>query len=85
MTMSTFGSHFRVTTYGESHCASVGCIVDGVPPGMALEEQDIQAQLSRRRPGQSALTTPVSGSRWVQAHTSRRTSHLTQIVPFSAR
>ncbi|PWZ03411.1 putative ARO2-chorismate synthase [Testicularia cyperi] len=56
--MSTFGSHFRVTTYGESHCASVGCIVDGVPPGMALEPQDIQTQLSRRRPGQSNLTTP---------------------------
>ncbi|KDN53587.1 putative ARO2-chorismate synthase [Tilletiaria anomala UBC 951] len=56
--MSTFGSHFRVTTYGESHCASVGCIVDGVPPGMSLVEQDVQTQLSRRRPGQSALTTP---------------------------
>ncbi|EST06032.1 Chorismate synthase [Kalmanozyma brasiliensis GHG001] len=56
--MSTFGSHFRVTTYGESHCASVGCIVDGVPPGMALDPQDIQTQLSRRRPGQSNLTTP---------------------------
>lgn len=56
--MSTFGSHFRVTTYGESHCASVGCIVDGVPPGMALTEADVQVQLSRRRPGQSNLTTP---------------------------
>ncbi|UZJ51129.1 hypothetical protein CBS101457_000449 [Exobasidium rhododendri] len=56
--MSTFGHHFRVTTYGESHCASVGCIVDGVPPGMALTEADIQVQLSRRRPGQSNLTTP---------------------------
>jgi hypothetical protein len=56
--MSTFGHLFRVTTYGESHCASVGCIVDGCPPGMALEAADIQVQLSRRRPGQSALTTP---------------------------
>ncbi|KAL2041238.1 hypothetical protein N7G274_006183 [Stereocaulon virgatum] len=56
--MSTFGSHFRVTTYGESHCSSVGCIVDGCPPGMALTEADIQPQLTRRRPGQSALTTP---------------------------
>ncbi len=59
--MSTFGTHFRVTTYGESHCASVGCIVDGVPPGMALRDEDVQVQLTRRRPGQSALTTPVSG------------------------
>ncbi|EEA18558.1 bifunctional chorismate synthase/riboflavin reductase [NAD(P)H] aro2 [Talaromyces marneffei ATCC 18224] len=56
--MSTFGDYFRVTTYGESHCHSVGCIVDGCPPGMALSEGDIQPQMTRRRPGQSALTTP---------------------------
>ncbi|KAK9364096.1 chorismate synthase [Lipomyces starkeyi] len=56
--MSTFGKVFRVTTYGESHCKSVGCIVDGCPPGMQLQEADIQVQLSRRRPGQSKLTTP---------------------------
>ncbi|EDO17840.1 hypothetical protein Kpol_1043p30 [Vanderwaltozyma polyspora DSM 70294] len=56
--MSTFGSVFRVTTYGESHCKSVGCIVDGVPPGMSLTEDDIQPQLTRRRPGQSKLSTP---------------------------
>ncbi|PSN68602.1 chorismate synthase [Corynespora cassiicola Philippines] len=55
---STFGNHFRVTTYGESHCLSVGCIVDGCPPGMALSEDDIQPQMTRRRPGQSAITTP---------------------------
>ena len=96
--MSTFGTLFRVTTYGESHCASVGCIVDGCPPvrsvslwaaysdpvlgwraawahtlfffprltlrrraqGMELTSSDLQTQLTRRRPGQSALTTPVS-------------------------
>lgn len=56
--MSTFGSVFRVTTYGESHCQSVGCIVDGCPPGLELSEKDIQPQLSRRRPGQLALSTP---------------------------
>lgn len=56
--MSTFGNIFRVTTYGESHCKSVGCIVDGCPPGLALTEKDIQPQLSRRRPGQSKLSTP---------------------------
>lgn len=56
--MSTFGHVFRVTTYGESHCRSVGCIVDGVPPGMTLTNKDIQPQLSRRRPGQSKLSTP---------------------------
>lgn len=56
--MSSFGNIFRVTTYGESHCKSVGCIVDGCPPGLDLTEADIQPQLSRRRPGQSALSTP---------------------------
>ena len=55
--MSTFGSAFRVTTFGESHCLGVGCIVDGVPPRLRLCEEDVQGQLSRRRPGQSALTT----------------------------
>ncbi|KAH9893803.1 chorismate synthase [Xylariomycetidae sp. FL2044] len=56
--MSTFGDYFRVTTYGESHCRSVGCIIDGCPPGMQLTEEDIQPQMNRRRPGQSAITTP---------------------------
>ncbi|KAH9949459.1 chorismate synthase [Amylocystis lapponica] len=56
--MSTFGKLFRVTTYGESHCASVGAIIDGCPPGLPLDAHDVQTQLSRRRPGQSNLTTP---------------------------
>ncbi|KAH9964514.1 chorismate synthase [Russula dissimulans] len=56
--MSSFGTLFRVTTYGESHCASVGAIIDGCPPGLELSAQDVQTQLSRRRPGQSNLTTP---------------------------
>ncbi|KAG0665632.1 hypothetical protein C6P46_006415 [Rhodotorula mucilaginosa] len=51
--MSTFGTLFRVTTYGESHCASVGAIIDGCPPGMPLSDEDIQPQMTRRRPGQS--------------------------------
>lgn len=54
---STFGTLFRVTTFGESHCKGVGAIVDGVPPRMALTEEDIQVQLDRRRPGQSIVTT----------------------------
>lgn len=45
-------------SYGESHCLSVGAIIDGCPPGMALTEADIQPQMTRRRPGQSAITTP---------------------------
>ncbi|CCK71857.1 bifunctional chorismate synthase/riboflavin reductase [NAD(P)H] ARO2 KNAG_0I00660 [Huiozyma naganishii CBS 8797] len=57
--MSTFGTLFKVTTFGESHCQSVGCIVEGVPPGMPLRvAEDLQPQLSRRRPGQSKLSTP---------------------------
>jgi chorismate synthase len=55
---STFGTLFRVTTFGESHCKGVGAIVDGCPPGLELSEADIQPQLDRRRPGQSDLTTP---------------------------
>jgi len=56
--MSTFGTIFRVSTFGESHCKAVGAVVDGVPPCMRLTEADIQPQLTRRRPGQSRLTTP---------------------------
>lgn len=55
---STFGTIFRVTTFGESHCAAVGAIIDGCPPGLQLTEADIQQQLNRRRPGQSHLSTP---------------------------
>ena len=57
---STFGTLFRVTTFGESHCKGVGAIVDGCPSGLDLCEADIQPQLDRRRPGQSDLTTPRS-------------------------
>mmetsp|Transcript_24368 Transcript_24368/g.51026 ORF Transcript_24368/g.51026 Transcript_24368/m.51026 type:complete len:507 (-) Transcript_24368:616-2136(-) len=58
MAGSSFGTIFRVSTFGESHCAGVGAILDGVPPRMKLSEADIQPQLTRRRPGQSRLTTP---------------------------
>ena len=55
---STFGTIFKVTTFGESHGKSVGAIVDGCPANLPLTEADIQPQLDRRRPGKSALTTP---------------------------
>ena len=55
---SVFGTIFRVSTFGESHCAAVGAIVDGCPPGLELSEADLQPQLDRRRPGQSELATP---------------------------
>lgn len=54
---NTFGRLFRVTTFGESHGPAVGAVIDGCPPRMALDESDLQAELDRRRPGQSALTT----------------------------
>ncbi|KID73950.1 Chorismate synthase, partial [Metarhizium brunneum ARSEF 3297] len=57
-----------VTTAGESHGKSVSCIVDNCPPGLALVEDDIQPQLNRRRPGQSAITTPRNGKDRVTIH-----------------
>ncbi|MBT8362922.1 MAG: chorismate synthase [Desulfobacterales bacterium] len=54
---SNFGTLFRLSTFGESHCKAVGVIIDGCPPGVRLTEEDIQPQLDRRRPGQSKLTT----------------------------
>jgi chorismate synthase len=57
---SSFGRLFSVTTFGESHGPAIGVIVDGVPAGIQLEAQDIQHDLNRRRPGQSAITTPRS-------------------------
>src|SRR5213080_4919323 len=53
MSHNSFGHLFRVTTFGESHGPAIGCVVDGCPPGIPLTEADIQAQLDRRRPGQS--------------------------------
>jgi chorismate synthase len=55
---NTFGTAFRVTTFGESHGKGVGCVVDGVPPRLPIDKAEIQAELDRRRPGQSRITTP---------------------------
>lgn len=55
---NTFGQLFRVTTFGESHGGAVGVVVDGCPPRLALDIADIQLELDRRRPGQSAIVTP---------------------------
>lgn len=54
---NTFGHMFRITTWGESHGDAVGVVVDGCPPKLPLCEQDIQAELDRRRPGQSEIST----------------------------
>jgi chorismate synthase len=55
---SRFGHLFQITTFGESHGGGVGVVVDGCPPRLALEAEEIQRDLDRRRPGQSRLTTP---------------------------
>ena len=57
MSFNTFGHLFRVTTFGESHGAAVGCVVDGCPPRIPLDRDDIQPYLDKRRPGQSRFTT----------------------------
>jgi chorismate synthase len=57
MSFNTFGHMLRVTTWGESHGPAIGCVLDGCPPGLPLEAAEIQAELDRRRPGQSRHTT----------------------------
>ena len=56
--MNTFGRNLRVTTFGESHGKALGAVIDGCPPDIPLEENDIQALLDRRRPGMSPLSSP---------------------------
>jgi chorismate synthase len=57
MSHNTFGHLFRVTTFGESHGPAIGCVVDGCPPLIPLEEEEVQHFLDKRRPGQSRFTT----------------------------
>ncbi|WP_303720862.1 chorismate synthase [Malonomonas rubra] len=63
---SSFGRLFKISTFGESHCAGVGVVVDGVPPRMKLCEADIQKQLNRRRPGGNKLGTERNEADQVQ-------------------
>ena len=57
MSGNTFGKLFTVTTFGESHGAALGCVIDGCPPGLELSEDDMQYDLDRRKPGTSRYTT----------------------------
>jgi len=54
---NSFGTIFRITTWGESHGAALGVVLDGCPAGIEISEEDIQYELDRRRPGQSKITT----------------------------
>ena len=55
---NSFGKLFRITTWGESHGAAVGVVIDGCPPNLPLTVEEIQVELDRRRPGQSDIVTP---------------------------
>ena len=57
MAGNAFGSHVRITTFGESHGRAIGAVIDGVRPGLPIDVGFIQHELDRRRPGQSAVTT----------------------------
>ena len=57
MAGSTLGTIWKITTWGESHGAGVGVVIDGCPAGLPLAEEDVQAYLDRRKPGQSRFTT----------------------------
>ena len=55
--MNTFGKIFTITSFGESHGAGIGGVIDGMPAGIEVDMNFIQSELDRRRPGQSAITT----------------------------
>lgn len=57
MAGSTFGTIFKITTWGESHGKGIGVVIDGCPAGLSLSEEDIQCFLDRRKPGQSRYAT----------------------------
>ncbi|MFN3839192.1 MAG: chorismate synthase [Cyclobacteriaceae bacterium] len=55
--MNSFGTHFRITTFGESHGPAIGVVIDGCPAGLEIDKDFIQSELNRRKPGQSKITT----------------------------
>ena len=57
MASNSFGNIFRYTTFGESHGPEIGCVIDGVPPGIKLTPEDIQHDLNKRKPGSSKFVT----------------------------
>jgi len=66
MAGNTFGSFFKITTFGESHGKAIGVVIDGVKPNMKISEKEIQRELNRRRPGQSKITTSRNESDQVE-------------------
>ena len=84
---STFGRAFRILSFGESHGAAVGVVIDGVKPGLPFAVEAIQAELDRRRPGQSDLVTPRKEADRVQVlsgvYEGRTTGHPIALVVFN--
>ena len=62
MAGNSFGITYKITTFGESHGTAVGVIIDGLPPGIEISDEEIQLEMNRRKPGQSSVTTPRSES-----------------------
>ncbi len=58
MAGNTFGKVFRVTTWGESHGSAIGAVIDGCPPGLTIDPEDIEREMARRRPGQGGAASP---------------------------
>ena len=63
MSGNTFGRIFTVSTFGESHGSALGCIIDGCPPGIAIDANEIQAELDKRKPGQESCWIRRGGKR----------------------
>ena len=61
MSHNSFGKLFKVTTWGESHGKAIGCVIDGCPPLISLDEKDIQKYLDLRKPGTSKFVTQRKG------------------------
>ena len=54
---NTFGEHFKIITFGESHGPAIGCVIDGCPPGITVSKETIQAALNKRKPGTSSIAS----------------------------
>ena len=66
MAGSTYGTIFKISTWGESHGKALGVVIDGCPAGLPLSEEDIQIYLDRRKPGQTSISTPRKESDQVE-------------------
>eukprot|EP00520_Triparma_pacifica_P006816 CAMPEP_0118645152 /NCGR_PEP_ID=MMETSP0785-20121206/7343_1 /TAXON_ID=91992 /ORGANISM="Bolidomonas pacifica, Strain CCMP 1866" /LENGTH=456 /DNA_ID=CAMNT_0006537005 /DNA_START=144 /DNA_END=1514 /DNA_ORIENTATION=+ len=82
-TGNSFGRTFRITTYGESHGGGVGVILDGCPPRIPIDRDEVQKELDRRRPGQSRITTPRNEADSVEILSGLSPTGLTLGTPIS--